>query len=80
LAALGASLEPADAASLAALAEWRTAGATSDLFDAFLAQEVRYGLSPALAAEARRQLDLEARTGDLVKDITWNAFAEDARP
>jgi 3-oxoadipate enol-lactonase len=79
LAALGASLEPADSDSLAALAEWRVAGATAELFDSFLAQEVRYGLSPGIAAEARRQVGLDARGSDLIKSITWNAFAEDAR-
>jgi 3-oxoadipate enol-lactonase len=79
LAALGASLEPADPDSLAALAQWRAAGATADLFDAFLEQEVRRGLPAAIAGEARRQVDLDARAGDLIKEITWNAFAEDAR-
>jgi len=79
LAALGASLEPADPDSLAALAEWRAAGATADLFDGFLEQEVRHGLPVGVAAEARRQVGLDARDSDLIKDITWNAFAEDAR-
>lgn len=79
LAAFGASLEPADPDSLAALAEWRAAGATADLFDAFLEQEVRHGLPSVLAGEARRQVDLDARGSDLIKDITWSAFAEDAR-
>jgi 3-oxoadipate enol-lactonase len=79
LAALGASLEPADADSLAALAAWRAAGVTAELFDSFLEQEVRHGLPPAVAAEARRQVDLDARGSDLIKSITWNAFAEDAR-
>jgi 3-oxoadipate enol-lactonase len=79
LAALGASLEPADADSLEALAEWRAAGVTAELFDSFLEQEVRHGLPPAVATEARRQVGLDARDGDLIKSITWNAFAEDAR-
>jgi pimeloyl-ACP methyl ester carboxylesterase len=79
LAALGASLEPADPDSLAALAEWRAAGVTADLFDDFLQQEVRHGLLPHIAAEARRQVGLDARGSDLIKDITWHAFAEDAR-
>jgi pimeloyl-ACP methyl ester carboxylesterase len=79
LAAFGASLEPADAESLASLAEWRASGRTADLFDAFLDDEVRQGLPPALAAEARRQLGLDTRSDGLIKDITWNAFAEDAR-
>lgn len=79
LAALGASLEPADPEALAALAEWRAAGATADLFDAFLEQEVRHGLPVGVAGNARRQVDLEARGSDLIKEVTWNAFAEDAR-
>jgi 3-oxoadipate enol-lactonase len=79
LAALGASLEPADSDSLAALAQWRGAGVTAELFDSFLEQEVRHGLPPGIAAEARRQVGLDVRGSDLIKDITWNAFAEDAR-
>jgi 3-oxoadipate enol-lactonase len=79
LAALGASLEPADPEVLAALAEWRATGVTDDLFDTFLEQEVRHGLPPRVAAEARRQVGLDARGSDLIKDITWHAFAEDAR-
>jgi pimeloyl-ACP methyl ester carboxylesterase len=80
LTALGASLEPADSDSLATLAEWRAAGVTADLFDAFLQQEVRHGLPPDIAAEARRQVGLEVRGSGLIKDVTWHAFAEDARP
>lgn len=79
LAALGASLEPADPDGLAALAEWRAAGATAELFDTFLAQEMRHGLPAGVAGEARRQVDLDARGSDLIKEITWNAFAGDAR-
>jgi pimeloyl-ACP methyl ester carboxylesterase len=79
LAALGASLEAADADSLAALAEWRAGGETAELFDSFLAEEVRHGLPAHVAAEARCQVGLDARGSDLIKSITWNAFAEDAR-
>lgn len=79
LTALGASLEPADPESLAALAEWRATGATAELFDAFLAQEVRHGLPVGIADDARRQVDLDARGSALIKEVTWNAFAEDGR-
>ncbi|HEY3851529.1 MAG TPA: alpha/beta hydrolase [Steroidobacteraceae bacterium] len=79
LTALGASLEPAAPDSLAALAKWRTAGVTAELFDAFLAQEVRHGLPPVIAGDVRRQMDLDARSSDLIKEVTWNAFAEDGR-
>jgi pimeloyl-ACP methyl ester carboxylesterase len=79
LAALGASLEPADSDSLAALAKWRLEGVTAEIFDAFLEQEVRHGLPPGIAAQARRQVGLDVRGSDLIKHITWNAFAEDAR-
>jgi 3-oxoadipate enol-lactonase len=79
LAALGASLEPADPDSLRALAEWRLTGVTAELFDSFLEQEVHHGLPPHVAAEARRQVGLDTRASNLIKSITWNAFAEDAR-
>jgi 3-oxoadipate enol-lactonase len=79
LIAVGASLEPADAESLKRLAEWRASGSTADLFDSFLEQEVQHGLPASLAAEARRQVGLETRGSETIKDITWNAFAEDAR-
>ena len=79
LVALGASLEPANPESLARLEHWREAGAVAELFDAFLEQEVSHGLSPSAAADARRQIGLDTRREDLIRDITWNAFAEDAR-
>jgi pimeloyl-ACP methyl ester carboxylesterase len=79
LVAVGASLEPADPDSLARLERWREAGAAADLFDVFIGQEVSHGLSPAAAADARQQVGLNSRREELIKDITWNAFAEDAR-
>ncbi len=79
LVAVGASLEPADPDALARLEHWREVGATAELFDAFLEQEVSYGLPPSVAADARLQVGLDTRRGELIKDITWNAFAEDAR-
>jgi 3-oxoadipate enol-lactonase len=79
LAALGASLEPADPDSLASLAQWRNNGTTAEVFDAFLDEEVRHGLPADVVVEVRRQLALDARGGDLIKAITWSAFAEDAR-
>jgi 3-oxoadipate enol-lactonase len=79
LAALGSSLEPAEPDELAALEQWREAGITSNLFYAFLEAEMQHGLSPTLAADARRQVGLEARSSELIKNITWSAFAADAR-
>jgi pimeloyl-ACP methyl ester carboxylesterase len=78
LVAVGASLEPADPDSLSRLEHWREAGAAAELFDAFLEQEVSRGLSPSVAADARRQVGLDTRREELIKHITWNAFAEDA--
>ena len=79
LVAVGASLEPADPESLARLKHWCEAGAAAELFDAFLEQEVSHGLSPSVAADARRQVGLDTRREELIKNITWHAFAEDAR-
>jgi pimeloyl-ACP methyl ester carboxylesterase len=79
LVAVGASLEPADPDALARLEHWREAEAAAELFDEFLEQEVSHGLSPSVAADARRQVGLDTRRAELIKDITWSAFAEDAR-
>jgi pimeloyl-ACP methyl ester carboxylesterase len=75
LVAIGASLEPADPDTLARLEHWRETGAAAELFDEFLEQEVSQGLAPSIAAEARRQVGLDTRPAELIKDITWNAFA-----
>ena len=79
LVAVGSSLEPADPDALARLEHWREAQAAAELFDEFLEQEVSLGLSPSVAADARQQVGLDTRCGGLIKDITWSAFAEDAR-
>jgi 3-oxoadipate enol-lactonase len=79
LVAVGASLEPADPDALARLEHWREAEAAAELFDEFLEQEVSHGLSPSVAADARRQVGLDTRRAELIKVITWSAFAEDAR-
>jgi 3-oxoadipate enol-lactonase len=79
LVAVGASLESADPDTLARLEHWRDVGAAAEIFDAFLEEEVSHGLPPSVAADARRQVGLDTRRAELIKDITWNAFAEDAR-
>jgi pimeloyl-ACP methyl ester carboxylesterase len=79
LVALGASLEPADSETLMQLEQWQKAGATRQIFDAFLEREISHGLPPSVAAEAYQQIDLECRDPELIKGITLSAFAEDAR-
>jgi 3-oxoadipate enol-lactonase len=78
--AIGAALEPAEAEILSWLRlELRDQNTQRAFFDGLLAGEVSKGLTPEVAAEARRQLALERRAPDVIREVTLNAFAEDAR-
>jgi pimeloyl-ACP methyl ester carboxylesterase len=77
--ALGGALEPADAKTLARLDRGLQAGAIEALFAAMLEHEVSVGLAQEDADTARSQLGLDRRSPELIREITWNAFSEDAR-
>jgi len=77
--ALGATLEPADAETLRRLDQGLRAGSIEQLFAELLEHEVSNGLEPEVAAEVRRQLGLDRRAPELIRDITLSAFSADAR-
>jgi 3-oxoadipate enol-lactonase len=77
--ALGAALEPADSQTLGRLEQGLRVGSIEDLFTQLLQQEIAHGLAPVMADQAREQLGLDRRDPELIRDITLNAFAADAR-
>jgi pimeloyl-ACP methyl ester carboxylesterase len=79
LTAFGASLEPAEPEVLDALRRWREQVEVEGLFDDFLRQEIQHGLPERVAADARSQIGFDSRAPALIHEITYRAFAEDAR-
>lgn len=77
LIALGSALEAAEPQTLTWLDQGLRAGSIEKLFAELLEREVANGLEPRVAAEARRQLGLERRAPELIREITMSAFSED---
>lgn len=80
LVAIGSTLEPADEQSLDELARaLQTPTLQRRLFLGLLESEVARGLDESASADAFRQLALDQRSSDLIREITLGAFGEDAR-
>jgi pimeloyl-ACP methyl ester carboxylesterase len=79
LVAVGAALEPADAATLALLKEAFASFSVHDIFVREMERETARGLSADLVAEVLQQVAIGRRSHELIREVTLNAFAEDAR-
>lgn len=78
--AIGSTLEPADTQMLDELARGlRSPALQRQLFRDLLQRDVARGLDAAVADDAFRQLALDQRSADVIREVTLNAFGEDAR-
>jgi pimeloyl-ACP methyl ester carboxylesterase len=77
--AIGAALEPADAATLEHLDQvFRSPASLQEIFFSVMEREITHGLAPQMAAQALLQVGIAQRSRELIREITLNAFSEDA--
>jgi 3-oxoadipate enol-lactonase len=76
--AVGAALEPADPATVARLEGAFESASLHEIFAAAMEPEMAHGLAPALADEALLQVGVDRRDRNMIREITLNAFTEDA--